>query len=368
MARPQGIRPLENNMRRNYTWLLFLVYFGIFVVLGVIFYYKYLDQFLLPGAKPPEVDIVAQSQIYFSSPDGLYRTNPEYVSTGALINAAEKIQATTSVTSIDVLPGKTLAYAASNQAGYSEIWQMDLKSNQSEIIGRTTENNNFLNFEKPRFDPSGGKLAYLAKSEQKDTILINDIESGKTTDLTSAIDTKISDFSWDKTGKKIIFCTKNPTSNYCEALETASGKNLGTFTAEVDQIYWNKGTTLYYLENASDTANIYSLSDITDKPVAITKISNPKTIVDFSLSSDGNTIAYEVKEGGSSEIYVSKTDGSNLIQLTQDSKSREPQISPDGKLVAFLKEGDGIYLIGVDKLNEKKLLNLSGEIRLLAWR
>jgi Tol biopolymer transport system component len=79
-------------------------------------------------------------------------------------------------------------------------------------------------------------------------------------------------------------------------------------------------------------------------------------------------MVYEVAEGSLKNIYVAKIDGKNILQLTTDGQSGQPLFSPRSDEIAFLREADGIYLIGINKENVRKITNLKTEVRLLLWR
>ncbi len=60
-----------------------------------------------------------------------------------------------------------------------------------------------------------------------------------------------------------------------------------------------------------------------------------------------------------SEICIADIDGSNLIKLTNNNvEDWHPEVSPDGKQIAFMSNRDGnheIYVMGIDGSNQKRL-------------
>jgi len=73
----------------------------------------------------------------------------------------------------------------------------------------------------------------------------------------------------------------------------------------------------------------------------------------FQTSSGGPILVYDLKTGG-------------VRQLTT---GMHPAISPDGRTVAFIRDGggdSGLYLIGIDGSNERRIF-IAGQLRTPAW-
>jgi Tol biopolymer transport system component/tRNA A-37 threonylcarbamoyl transferase component Bud32 len=94
------------------------------------------------------------------------------------------------------------------------------------------------------------------------------------------------------------------------------------------------------------------LASASGKPHSQTKVLS-STAGDFSpqVSPDGKRIAFDSMRSGSSEIWVCDSDGSNPLQLTKLGGSGTPRWSPDGRFIAFcnsLAEQADIYVIGAN--------------------
>ncbi len=350
---------------KKLTWILFLSYFGVFVLLGLIFYYKYLNSYLSAGANPPSAEVQNPSSIYFSARGNLYRINPEYLKAGAVINSSEQIQSSGEVFSLDqTTDGKKIAYSIKNSAGNFEVWELELSSNSSEIISDKVKTEGFSDFMAPVFAPRSSKLAILGKSAETFAIFVLSAD-GVVTKLTTE-NTRINAFDWNKDGSKLVYCTAD---QICHLISASSGKIEQSFTANVSQIFWKNREKLFFLGQTDGVANIYSLKVGEAEPIKITNVGSPKTIDHFEIDDRGENLSYQVSERGATDVYVAQSSGSNPIQLSNDQKSFSPVISPAGEQIAYITVGDGIYAVASDGTSERKILNFPEKIdRLLAWR
>ncbi|MGA2667196.1 MAG: hypothetical protein ABSE91_03900 [Patescibacteria group bacterium] len=354
---------------KKLTWLLFLGYYCVFIILGVIFYFKYLNIYLVAGAKPAQISAANTPKIYYSAKSSFFRVDPNYINSGALINSSDQIQSGGAVESLEVSPNEqTIAISVNESSGLSQVQLLEISSNQLQTISNS-KLKDFNELSDPHFSPNSKQLAFLAMTSSREAIFIEDLAKNTFTDLIDKGNVKIADFSWNRDGSKIVFCTAGGAQNACSVVNTSTGKVLNSFSAEVKQISWSKTAAIFYLGSANNIANIYTITENSSISKPVTNIGSPKTVTNFDLDSQGRTLVYEVDESNNSDVYVSRTDGSNLIQLTTDQKSSQPIISPDGQTVAFLRQADGIYTIGIDKTKESKLLNLTENINhLLTWK
>jgi Tol biopolymer transport system component/DNA-binding winged helix-turn-helix (wHTH) protein len=88
------------------------------------------------------------------------------------------------------------------------------------------------------------------------------------------------------------------------------------------------------------------------------------------ISPDGKRLAFMSDRSGSMEIWVSGVDGSNPVQLSALGKAGTPRWSPDSKWIAFDSDARGrgaIYLVNVEGGEPRVLVQGDFENRVPSW-
>ena len=108
-------------------------------------------------------------------------------------------------------------------------------------------------------------------------------------------------------------------------------------------------------------------------PLTVNDLWAMKRVGTFDLSPDGRTIAFSVteynveKNKGNTDIYLVNSDGSNIRALKNSDKNEsDPAFSPDGKRIAFIRDGK-IWTCSYDGSNEELLTNISTGVSKIVW-
>jgi len=351
------------------TWIIFILYFGLFVALGAIFYFKYLNKFFKSGAEPMTVEQISSgSFIYYNIDNNLYRLWPVWTIDPQAGDRIERFQSTGEVNSIDVSSNDDLVvYDAKTVNGSTEIWQVKTPSNESANLAFIGQKglDEFQNFTKPKISPSGEEIAFIGVGNS-DHIITFSTAKGFTIQ-TSKFASKIADFAWTDT-QAIVFCTQNMPKNACYKIDIASGTDQKILEADVLQIAAAE-TGFVYLAKENETANIYYQNLTNGKNRKLSDLQSPKKVDSFSLDKNQQKLAFKVSEGSNSYFYFENVDGSNRFELSGDGKNIMPLISPDGLQIAYLRPTDGIYIENLDNQTIQKIANLSStNVKLLLWR
>ena len=355
---------------KKYSWVLLILYFGLFVVFGLIFYFKYLDRFLKSGAEPQPVETPESADyIYYSESNNLFRLRPELQLDPTNPERVERFQSTGVVNYVDInKTGNLLAYEVKTSQGLREIWQVDTATNESAKIAFQGKEGlaDFQEFSRPKFSPDSRRLAFIGLGSI-DQIIIYDFTRETLTPVTKQFALKFTDFTWEDS-QKIIFCTRNLLPNLCYEVDLVDNAERKILEADASQLAMSQ-SGLIYLAKDQDSANLYLLDLNTLQSSSISDLKAPKKVNRFSLDKNAQKIVYEVADGNFSDIYFARTDGSNKIQLTIDGGSTMAILNPNGEEVAFQKIFDGIYSIKLDQYDQKKIVNMPGkQVNMLLWR
>jgi dipeptidyl aminopeptidase/acylaminoacyl peptidase len=108
-------------------------------------------------------------------------------------------------------------------------------------------------------------------------------------------------------------------------------------------------------------------------PLTVEDLWAMKRVGTFDLSPDGKTIAFSVttynvgENKGNTDIYLINSDGSNLRPLKDSDKNEsEPAFSPDGKKIAFTRDGK-IWTCDYDGSNEELMTDISTGASGIVW-
>jgi Tol biopolymer transport system component len=172
----------------------------------------------------------------------------------------------------------------------------------------------------PSLSPDGRKLAVAIFGSRKRSIWVMKADGSRAHRIARA--DNVSQPSWSPDGARIAY------------------------SASVDA----EGSSSIHIVNANGS----------DDHVIHT-IAAPGTTAIFSatFSPDGSRILFDQGTDAEFDIHVMDADGSNVTQLTTTGVDYDPQWAPDGKRIAFTRQGQGdqsdIWLMDVDGSNPKQL-------------
>jgi Tol biopolymer transport system component len=171
-------------------------------------------------------------------------------------------------------------------------------------------------------------------------IYILDVKTGKTHLVVgNEFGTELSAKSWTSDGKHIVFQGFPRESNYGTWVADIDGIAPPKFLSAQFQVTSINGKTAFARGNLdTKESSLYIRDDSTSKEMKIFT-SKEGTIQDFSWSPDGSKlmILFEVGQTVNSSVYVYDIGTNKTTQIIHDKKIGDPQFSPDGKMLVYLK-------------------------------
>ena len=116
-----------------------------------------------------------------------------------------------------------------------------------------------------------------------------------------------------------------------------------------DQIVYLHDGFLYVLDTKTDQSKKIEVEVPSDQWELRDRVINPKDYIHFTnISNDGKTVALEAR----GDIFAIPTGKGNTLNLSNTPGTREmyPQISPDGKWVAFFSDKSGEYELYIQSI------------------
>jgi Tol biopolymer transport system component len=216
----------------------------------------------------------------------------------------------------------------------------------------------------PAPPPGTGTIAYTAFDGATLSWRLFTVEADGTSDEGISLDLPGEAFhpAWSPDGTKLAFDVQveSDTEIYTATIYGSNGSALTRLTSTPG---WNflpawspDGTRIAYVHTSDDNHDIWMMDADGSDPVRLTR--DPAFDLDPAWSPDGTKLAFESNRSGSPEIYVMNVDGSDVSRLTDsDGFDGSPAWSPDGSRIAFVsdRDGPGIYLMGSDGTNVRKL-------------
>ncbi|MBF0553429.1 MAG: Tol-Pal system beta propeller repeat protein TolB [Nitrospirae bacterium] len=211
---------------------------------------------------------------------------------------------------------------------------------------------------KPHWSPDGKKLFYSSLRNGRwgiyeldfDTVSEEKLFSSGATDLAGDV---------TQDGSYLLFSSSSKGSPNIYRLHL--GTNVVTRLTHSDNIDVSPsaspdGKSIVYVADRSTVPQLYIMSIDGMDSRRLTFEGNYNTTPEWSRS--GDLIVYSGREGGRFQVYTIKPDGTELKQLTDTGNNEEPSFSPDGRLITFTSDRDGVkgvYVMTVNGDGQKRI-------------
>ncbi len=243
-------------------------------------------------------------------------------------------------TDVEISPdGKHVAYVRASGDIMTDnarrtIWLVDVASgSQTPLLDGAAS--------RPRWSPDGSRIAYSAAVDGKPQLFVHWMSSGTNARITALPDAP-QDMAWSPDGKRIAFTMFIPDD----------GAKIGTPLAKPDGAKWADPLKIvtqvnYRADGEGDLkpgfSHVFVVGADGGAPRQLTfgKYDDDNGL---SWTRDGASILFASNHGKdwereplNSDIFAVAVDGGAITQLTtRDGPDRDPQASPDGRLIAYV--------------------------------
>jgi len=277
--------------------------------------------------------------------------------------------------------GRTIAYVRRSfdimtDRARSNIWLVDVKSGRQRPLLSGT-----ASYTSPRWSPDGGRLAYVTGADRDPQIYVRWMDNGATarvTDLTSAPD----DISWSPDGTRIAFTMFEPekVKPLATMPEAPKGATWAAAPKVIDRLNY-RADGQGYLEQGN--SQIFVVGADGGAPRRVT--SGAFDAGQPEWSADGKALIFSANrnpdremEPNNSDIYsVDIATGAVRPLTTRKGPDQVPDVSPDGRMIAFTgfddryqgNQRDALYVMAADGTGVRELARgLDRDVQSPQWR
>ena len=209
------------------------------------------------------------------------------------------------------------------------------------------------------------RIAFVSKQGNRYRLNVADWDGQNVQTALNAAEPIISP-SWSSDGRKLAYVsfeTRKPVV-YVHDLATGQRKAVAQFKGSNSAPAWSPdGRQLAVTLTRDGSSQIYQVS--AEGGQAARRLTQSSSIdTEPVYSPDGQNLYFTSDRGGAPQIYQMKSSGGQARRITFGSAYNvSPRISPDGRLMAYVTQRSGRFLIALKDLGggEERLLTDTGE-------
>ena len=244
------------------------------------------------------------------------------------------------------------------------------KRRQLTSPGLDADSGRYLGDAHPTFSPDGRRLAFVRRREVRvDEIWIKPATGGAETPLT-ARSTNISKMYWTADSRELLYSSLGRV--FRTSVDNGAPERIRGFGGEVRRISVARSAPRIAWSQAETDQDIWKLElDDQGRPAGtpVRVASTTRTESDPEISPDGKRLAFMSNRSGSLELWLTEVDGANPIQLTRIGSGAgavgSPRWSPESDRIVFDAHagdpsGQDIWVVDASGAPPRDLTNTPG--------
>lgn len=258
----------------------------------------------------------------------------------------------------------SLAYV-NNRTGSKEIWVSSFDGRREQQVTR----NRSINIS-PSWSPDASRLVFTSYVRNHPDLYFYDRRQDKFFRVSDRPGVNVGG-AWAPRGA-VLAATLSDRGNADIYLMGEDGKGAKRLTEhyglDVSPTWSPDGRKIAFVSDRGGAPNVYAMNVDGSQPTRLTFDTNGagKDNQAPSWSPRGDRIAFQSRIGGTWQICTMSVDGAQVRQLTADGNNEDPSWSPDGRMLAYIKNGK-LWIMEADGSNPRALGTASGSYSNVVW-
>ena len=242
--------------------------------------------------------------------------------------------------------GSQIAFTAKGK-GTSTIMAMDFDGQNAFVVSHNTSTNIL-----PAWSPSGGEIAYTSFMRNNPDLYVG-AANGSRPRKVSAQKGMNTGAAWSPDGSKLAVTLSKDGNPEIYVINASDGSIVRRITNDksIDtSAAWSPdGSTLAFVSDRNGGPQIFTVPASGGTPKQVSFNGSYNTTPTWSPKAGKHIIAYTTRDGGTYDIVALDLDTKNTVRVTQNEGSNEePSFSPNGRVIAYARQGQGIYISNAD--------------------
>lgn len=242
--------------------------------------------------------------------------------------------------------GSQIAFTAKGK-GTSTIMAMDFDGANAYVVSHNSSTNIL-----PAWSPSGGQIAYTSFMRNNPDLYVGAPNGSRPKKLSGqkGMNTGAA-FSPD--GKQIALTLSKDGNPEIYIISASDGSVIRRITndkaIDTSPAWSPDGSQLAFVSDRNGGPQIFVVSSSGGSAKQVSFNGNYNTTPTWSPKPGKHIIAYTTRDGGTYDIVTLDLDSKQMVRVTQNEGSNEePSFSPNGRVIAYARQGQGIYISNAD--------------------